>query len=131
MTTVTSLAAQSIGTGANTGNDLFPTKVTLSGISTGLCLSARITNGAGGSFDQRAPLEILYAISHLSVAAAAAVELFKEEARFLSMRTTEVASADRYKNGLLEPIVGGYLYFWCNVPLFNTAAVLNVYVTEL
>lgn len=132
MTTTTVISAQSIGTSTNIGNSLFATKVTLGAATSAAIIASRVTNAAtGGSLDSRATVDIYYAFSPISVDAADAVNLLKQDARYLRLLTEVAVSADRSRSSQVEVASGQYLYLWCDIPTFAAAATLNVYVTEI
>lgn len=132
MTTTTSLAAQSIGTSTNVGNSLFATKVTLAATTVAVVITARVTNAATAAItDARSQVIVRYALSPVSVAAAAAPALLSQNSRYVKVDGVATVSEDRAVDSEVQPATGQYLYFWCDVPPFNAAATLNVYVTEL
>lgn len=132
MTTTTPLSAQSIGTSTNVGNSLFPTKVTLGATTGAVTLTVRVTNGSGqGIVDERSEVQVNYAFSPISVSAAAAPALLKQNSKYVAIKLERLASEDRAKDSELNVATGQYLYFWCDVPAFLNAATLNVYVTEI
>lgn len=132
MTTTTIISGQAIGSGANAGNSKFPTKLTLAATSVGVVLTMRVTNSAtSGVEDARSKITLHYAMSPVSVTAAAALELLKQNSRYLEMFTVDAPSADRARDTELIPVTGQYLYVWVDVPVFLSDATLNVYATEL
>ncbi len=132
MTTTNPVAGQSIGTSTNVGNSLFPTKVTLGTTDAAIVLTLRVTNGAGkGVDDERSIVTMWYSFSPISVSAAEAPELLKQNARFVELRLEPLAGKDRARDSEISAVSGQYLYLWFDVPKYNTAATLNAYVTAL
>jgi hypothetical protein len=129
MTSTVSINGQSIGTGSNKGEGLFPQKVTLATGTTAFVLNARITNGADNYANKS--LRVMYTTSPYSITAAQAVAQLKRTARFLDVEFDPNGSGVVIKDSSFEPVTGAFLYFWCNIPILATAATLDVTATEL
>lgn len=130
MTTTNSIATQSIGTGANKGEGLFPQKVTIAATTTAYVITARITNGTDG-YKQAQELRIWFTSSSFSITAAQAVTQLKSTARYLDIKPSPDSGDVRIKDSSLEPITGSYIYFWCDIPTVTTAQTLDVNLVQL
>ena len=129
MTTTAVIASQSIGTSTNYGADKFPQKVTLTTGTTAFTVEGKITNGAGGYAKQ--DIRVWYSVSSFDATAAAAVEIFRFNARYVDLSFGPNGGDIRARASLLEPASGGYLYLWCDVPKLSTAATFDVSTVEL
>lgn len=131
MTITTVTNAQSIGTGANVGNEKFPTKTQLQATTTSAQVEVRIVNGQA-MYDERQDLTIRYAFSAVSAGTAAlGAEMARQSSRFIQIAPGPGPLADRVKMSLLEPAPGGgYCYIWCEVPNTVVASALSIYLIE-
>jgi len=129
-TVTTANNAQSVGTGSNVGSDKFPTKTTLTAGTTAAVIEARVVNGDGVRQDERQGLEIWWAVSTLSVAAAAAPALLRQSAKKMSLVPGPAPLDDKAKMSDLFSCIGTYLYIWCEIPNMGVAAALSIYVVE-
>lgn len=130
MTTTASISGQSIGTSTNVGNGKFPQKVTAAVTTTGFVISARVTMGTQGSAGA-STVRVWYSSSSFNITAAAAVEALSGTVRYLDLILPTTGGTVRIKDGTLEPMTGGYIHIWCDVPVLDVAATLDVNVVEL
>lgn len=130
MTTNSPISSQSIGTGSNKGEGILPQKITLAGTTTAFVITGRVTNGAA-AYDPANEVIIWYSTSSFSITAAAAAVQLRPTARYLSIKVSNLAAGVVIKDSSLEPVTGGYLYLWCDIPTFSVAATLDVNAVEL
>ena len=130
MTTTVSISGQTIGTGANAGENLFPQKVTRNAATTAFVLSLRLTNGVA-EYDRHAEVRVWYSSSPYSVSAALGAVQLKQTARYVDIRPSNLAAGVMIKDSSLEPITGDFIYFWCDIPAVVVAQTLDVTLVEL
>lgn len=130
MTTTNAINGQSIGTSTNVGEGKFPQKVTLAATTTAFIVTLRLTNGAD-TYMQKNEIVVWYSTSSFSITAAAAVAALRPTARYISIKPPQGAGVVAIKDSSLEPVTGGFLYLWCDLPTFLTAATLDVNTVEL
>lgn len=130
MTITQMLNGQTIGTGANKGEGLFATKLTLQSTTTAYVFTPRVTNGAD-SYLPKNEIIIWYTTSSFSITAAQAVKQLKSTARYVSIKPSPDNAGVVIKDSSLEPNTGGYLYCWCDIPTVTTAQTLDVNIVEL
>ena len=134
MTSTAVLSAQSIGTGANKGNDLTfsasAMKVTIQTGTTAFCVAGELTNGSA-SYDQANRPTIRYATSPFSYAYDAAPPNLRTTARYLEMIPKQSAGGIAARNSDLEVVKGSYIYVWVDVPGVAVAQTLTINVVEL
>jgi hypothetical protein len=117
--------------GGTPGNFINPQVVTLQTWTSAVSLSAKLVNGAGQYADQQSgKLRVWYGTSaHSLTAAAGAVAI--REARYLDIVPSPATSGTALVSSLIEPVRGGYLYFWFETPAFSPVAVVSVSVCEI
>jgi len=130
MTTTNAISGQSIGTGSNVGEGKFPQKVTIAATTTAFVITPRVTNGAG-EYIEASEVIIWYSGSSYSVTAAAAPELLRKTARFVSVKPSRNSSVAIAIDSSIEPVTGSYIYLWCSIPTVTVAQTLDVNVVEL
>lgn len=130
MTTTNAISGQTIGTSTNKGEGLFPQKVTLQAATTAYVITIRLTNGAD-AYISKAEVIIWYSTSSFSITAAQAVLQLKPTARYVTIKPSSLGSAILIKDSSLEPVTGGFLYLWCDIPTVVTAQTLDVNTVEL
>lgn len=130
MVTNNSISGQSIGTSTNIGEGLFPQKITLNAATTCFVITPRITNGAA-SYDPANEIIVRYSTSSFSITAAQAVSQLDCTSRYVPVKMKPNNGAVAIKDSSLEPVTGGYLYLWCEIPKLSVAATLDVNVVEL
>ena len=130
MTTTAAISGQSIGTSTNVGTDKFPAKVTCQSGSDRFFIEAILTNGAGG-YDKAQEVLVFYASHTVSATAdAAIVEKLRGCARQLAVKPREAGSAIQVKISDVEPLSGGYIYLWLEIPTVTVAQTITVNVVE-
>ena len=129
MTITAAISGQSIGTSTNVGPDKFAYKVTAQTISDRFFIEGRITNGVH-DYNPTNRTRIWYASSTFSVTAAASVDLLRQTARYLELRESNLSGVARVTVSLCEPLSGGYVYLWAEVPNHVVAQTLDVNVIE-
>jgi hypothetical protein len=126
------LSAQSVGTAANVGNSLFPTKVTLNAATITVALEIKLVNGAiQTKIDQRHRVRVYSAVTAESVTAANAPELLKYSCECTELIPPMDALDTKYKMSKPWKATGGFFCFWVDVPAFPLAGALTVNVIEL
>lgn len=130
MTTTTVITSQSIGTSTNVGEGLFPQQVAIQATTSDYVICMRVTNGAG-SYLPKSEIIVRYASSPFNITAAQAVTQLAPASRYVSLKPSDKGSAVVIKNSLFEPILGGYIYLWCEVPSTTVAQTLDVSVVEI
>ena len=117
--------------GATPGNFINPQKVTLQSYTSAISLSAQLVNGAGIPLTQQSgKLRIWYLTSAHDVTAAVGAASARE-ARYLDIVPSSTSSGTALANSLIEPVRGGYLYFWFETPFFDPAVTISVSVCEI
>lgn len=129
MTTTVAINGQSIGTSTNIGEDKFPQKVTAQTLSDRFFIEGKIVNGAD-AYDPSNRVVVWYASCSESVTAAASVDLLRNTARRLEVVPSRRSGVSRTKVSDCEPLSGGYIYLWTEVPKLATASTLTVSVIE-
>lgn len=124
--------AQSIGTGTNAGEGLFPVKVTLQATTTAYVLSMRVTNGTD-AYVTSDEVIVRYSTTPFgaSYTAAQAVPVLGQTHRFVYIKLQRTAGLAIIKDSSIEPVTGGTLFIWCDIPKVATAMTLDVYLQEL
>jgi hypothetical protein len=130
MTTTSIISGQSIGTGADIGEGLYPQKITIAATTTAFVITPRVTNGAAG-YNPGNEITVWYSSSSYSVSAAQAVKLVRGTARTVSVKPSPLAAGDVLRDSTLEPVTGSYIYLWCDIPAASVAQSLSVNVVEL
>lgn len=124
------LTSQSVGTGANVGSDLFPTKVALAEGTTAGQVEALLVNGQA-HYDERQDHLVRFMFSSLDVAAGAAPALFRQSARYVRLTNGREPLTQRANISLLEPApAGGFFYMWVEAPQTDVASALTVNLVE-
>jgi hypothetical protein len=134
MTSTVVINAQDVGVAANEfGMDLFPQKVTLDSATTAFALSLKLVSPATGWRVKSHPIRVTlhYVSSPEDVTASAAMAMLKQAASSVELYPREGASAQVAINTPLVPAVGGFVYFWLDVPEYNAELDLSVTITEL
>lgn len=130
MTTTASISSQSIGTSTNIGERLFPQKVTANAATSAYLLGVRVTAGAGVTLT--GTVRVWFSSSSFSITAAQGAIYLRPTARYVDVPLNAVASsAVLIKDSTLEPLTGGYIYLWCEIPNLGTAATLDVNCVEV
>lgn len=131
MATVTAaLNAQAIGSGANAGNGLYAYKLTKQAASTVFHIEVTLTTGAGAAVESRAPVDVYFAASALSLTAANAKAQL-QNAKCLRAFPSASPSTTRIYSTDVQSFVGDYLYIWADVPNLPVDGVLDIDVSEL
>ena len=129
MTPTQVITGQSVGTGANKGEDLFAIRLTPQAITDRFFVEAILTNGAGDYDISNRPI-IKYACYNASITASTAPAILKRTARYMELLPSKFSSAVVSRTSLLEPLSGPYIYLWVDQPAFVTAATLSVWIHE-
>lgn len=129
MTTTAITAGQAIGTLTNIGADLFATRTAVQTTSDRFFVEAKVTNGAG-NYDQSKRIIVWFAPYSVSVTAALAPELLRNIARFVEVIPSKFGSVARVRTSLCEPLSGGYIYVWCEIPTVTVAQSLDISLIE-
>lgn len=128
MTTTTIINAQSFGTGANTGNNLFaPAATSLQTGTTAYVVSVRTTMGTGEPLTKTTKVRVWYTSSYATVTAQIP-EVLGQTARYVDVTLDRpIAICD----STLEPSTGGKFYCWVDAPTQSVAGTITVTLVEL
>ena len=129
MTTTALIASQSIGTGANVGDNLAAAKFTPAAISDRYFVECILTNGAT-SYDLNNRPRVWYAGYSASITAALAPAILRKAARYVEITPHVNAGLVAKKTSLLEPLDAPYVYVWIESPNLAVAQTLSVNIIE-
>ncbi len=135
MTITSVITAQSIGTGSNKGNSKFATSaLVLQSTTTAYVVNVQVTPGAG-PVDHKLELRVWFTTTPRTVTAGNAPYTLGQTAHYVDIRFgtggLSLPSVAISKDSALEPVTGGNLHVWCDVPGLDTAATLDVSIVEL
>jgi hypothetical protein len=129
MTSTQVISSQSVGTGANKGEELFAIRLTPNAITDRFFVEAVLTNGATDIDTSDRP-QIRYACYNASITAALAPPILRRTARYLEVIPSPNAGLVVSRTSLLEPLSGPYIYLWVDMPAFPVAGTLSVWIHE-
>jgi len=131
MTTTAAISSQSIGTSTNVGEGKFGQKITAQATTSAFVVTPRVTNGAAG-YDPANEIVVRYTSSSFSLTmSAATIAALAPTARFVSVKPAREGGGVVIKDSSLEPITGGYIYLWCDIPTVAVAQTLDVNLVEV
>lgn len=131
MTSTNVVVGQTIGTGANAGEDLYPFKVTAQTVTDRLTVEASVLNGSAqmGALQR---IKVWIVSSAINVAAALAPAQLRSQAELLELIPEANAAATKVRRSKLIPLQGPFIYGWVDVNPADPAVAqtLNVWVNE-
>ena len=131
MTPTTLINGQSVGTGANIGNNILSQAQTaFQASTTAFVITAKLTNG-NGPVDPGQQIRIWYTSTQHTVTAGNAPTQLNKTARYVDVKPNPGANAVTINDSALEPITGANLNLWCDVATYPLAGTLTVILVEL